>query len=293
MPQECNYQHHLQLALDNHEFRLVYQPIYCLTTKTLVGLEALVRWQSSSGAWIPPAQFIPLAEQSGLIIPLGNWILHTACQQMRQWQNTYPEYRALALSVNVSIVQLQQEDFVKTVDDIFATTELDPRQLHLEVTETSVLEQPQTVRATLEQLRQRQIQIHLDDFGTGYSSLRYLHDLPVDVIKIDRYFVHNMLDDPKSLAIVQGLIYLSNLCDLRVIIEGLELKEQVELAVHLGCRYGQGYFLSRPIPPAQIEKLLLTGSNVPKQRAKKLRQSHKLRNQHRGLWRLPPMSIAN
>ncbi len=255
----------LQQALEQDQFRLYYQPIYCLQTRELVGLEALVRWVTSTGQWISPAKFIPLAEQTGLIVSLGEWILKEACYQLKEWHLSYPKHSLLSMSVNISGKQLQQPNFFESIDRILQDSQLEPECLNLELTESILVDQIEIAQRNLELLRAKKVVICLDDFGVAYSCLNHLHQLPIDKIKIDQCFAREMMSNWKSLAIVKSILYLSDLMGLKVVIEGLETDEQVELAKSLNCHFGQGYYLARPLSKVQTDSLLAAADTINNQ----------------------------
>jgi diguanylate cyclase (GGDEF)-like protein len=241
----------LSQALVNNEFRLVYQPIVALASDTgrLEGFEALMRWEHPLGTLVPPTAFIPAAEESGLIVPLGAWALKTACLALRSWRTgSGRSGRMLQMSVNVSAIQLCGAGFSTAVRDIIDQTGIDPRELAIEVTEGAALHDPDHSLRALQELREFGVGIHVDDFGTGYSSLSYLRRLPVTRVKIDRSFVSadggDNLVDP---VIVGAVISLAHQLDLKVIAEGVETATQMDALKDLGCDSIQGYYISRPV----------------------------------------------
>ncbi len=252
----------MRRALKCSEFQLYYQPIVHLKTQQLAGFEALLRWPAEEG-WISPEVFIPLAEETGFIIPLGEWVLRNACAQFQQWRSRYPEAENLALSVNVSTVQLLHSDLLATLDRILAATGLPPQALKLEVTETTLMRRAEQVGEVLAALRSRQIRFCIDDFGTGYSSLSYLRDFSFDTLKIDRSFVMTLERDPKSQELVRTIIMLGKNLGLELVAEGVETREQLAHLRALDCDQGQGYLLSRPLPPIAAELVLTTGVPFP------------------------------
>jgi diguanylate cyclase (GGDEF)-like protein/PAS domain S-box-containing protein len=235
----------LKTALDNKEFFLLYQPIISLSNNQVQGFEALLRWQHPERGLVSPADFIPLAEETGLIVPLGAWVLREACLQMSRFQHEVPP---MFMSVNVSARQLEQHDFVAQVKTILQETGLRASRLKLEITESAVIENPKLVRGMLVKLKELGVQICMDDFGTGYSSLSHLHVLPLDTLKIDRSFIKELQSDPNSLAIVRTMTELAKQLGIDVVSEGVELTEQAELLKDLNCRYAQGYLFSKPVP---------------------------------------------
>lgn len=246
----------LRLAIDRGEFSLNYQPIVSLRTGKLAGFEALLRWKHPQEGFISPAEFIPVAEDTGLIVPLGEWVLRQACQQMRHWQQQYPAAKDLRMSVNLAGKQLQEPCFIQKVDDILAETGLRGEDLRLELTESMLMERTEEMIGLLQQLRDRQIQLSIDDFGTGYSSLSYLHRFPVTTLKIDRSFVSNMNSDAENFEIVRTVITLAHTLSMEVVAEGVETPEQSSQLRDLGCEYGQGYLFSRPLDEATASTFL-------------------------------------
>jgi len=217
--------------------------------------EALIRWQHPSLGQISPDSFVGVAEETGLIIPIGKWVLEQACRQIAEWQRSHD--RKLSISVNLSAKQLMHPSLTGTVEEILLETGLDPKQLKLEVTESTVMEHSERSMAVLKELDQIGILLSTDDFGTGYSSLSYLQRFPFDRMKIDRSFVDKLGSDKKSDAIVKTILMLGNNLGLEVVAEGVETAAQLELLQTLGCRLGQGYLFSRPITAEEAAKLLL------------------------------------
>jgi diguanylate cyclase (GGDEF)-like protein len=247
----------LRQALEHEEFLLHYQPIVSLTTGKLSGFEALVRWEHPKQGFVSPVEFIPLAEDTGLIVPLGEWVLRQACWQMRQWQLEYPEAaRELKLSVNLAGKQLQESNLVEKIDEILVQTKLPGESLRLELTESTLMERTEEMIRVLQEIRDRRIQLSIDDFGTGYSSLSYLHRFPVTTLKIDRSFVSNMSTDPDNFEIVRTVIALAHTLSMEVVAEGVETLEQSIQLRSLGCELSQGYLFSRPLDRKAAELLL-------------------------------------
>ncbi|MFN2452725.1 MAG: putative bifunctional diguanylate cyclase/phosphodiesterase [Pyrinomonadaceae bacterium] len=251
----------LRRALEREEFLVYYQPKVCLATSQIVGMEALVRWQHPEMGLISPAEFIPLAEDTGLIVPLGQWVLRTACAQNKAWQTA--GFKPLRVSVNLSSRQLQQPDLVEIVERAFTETGLDPRYLELELTESSVMQDAEYAVQVLRQLRAYGLKISVDDFGSGYSSLSYLKHLPIDILKLDQSFVSDMTTDPSNAAIVMAIITLAHNLKLEAIAEGVETEEQRSLLYLLKCDEMQGYLFSKPLPAEAFEQLLCDGQNAP------------------------------
>ncbi len=245
----------LRRALEKREFIVHYQPIVSLETKKIIGFEALIRWRHPEKGLIPPYQFIPIAEETSLIIPLGYWILKTACTQIRSWQKrfNYP----LQISVNLSSKQLRDPLLIQTITTILQQTELDPQTLKLEVTESLLIENIEKATEILLQLRESKIGICLDDFGTGYSSLSYLRRLPFDVLKIDRSFLVDLHPHDQNSKIIHAILSLAHTLGIQVVAEGIETYSQFHELNRLNCALGQGYYFSRPLDQSAMENLLL------------------------------------
>ena len=245
----------LRRAIERGELRLHYQPLIDLATDRIVGFEALVRWQHPVRGLVPPMAFIPLAEETGLIVPLGRWVLETACRQATKWRDARPDATRLLMSVNLSARQFAQVDLVDQVDAILTETGMDPATLELEITESVVMDQSEAGIRTLSRLRDMGVRLVLDDFGTGYSSLSYLKHLPLDTIKIDRTFVAG-LDSTADLSIVEAVIALAHGLQITVVAEGIETEAQFEILRAMGCDIGQGYLFARPLVAAEAARLL-------------------------------------
>jgi diguanylate cyclase (GGDEF)-like protein len=244
-------------ALERREFELFYQPKVDLVLGRVVGLEALLRWNSSEMGLVSPAEFVPLAEETGLILPLGEWVLSTAVQQAKSWRDKGFD---LTIAVNLSARQLQQPGLAETVLAIVDSSGLEPQHLNLEITESSVIQNAEPAIATLKQLRDKGIQVSIDDFGTGYSSLSYLKTLPIDVIKIDRSFVKELPGNADDAALTVAIISLGHNLRMKVVAEGVETEEQRQFLEQVRCDEYQGYFFSRPLPAAEMEALLQNDS---------------------------------
>jgi diguanylate cyclase (GGDEF)-like protein/PAS domain S-box-containing protein len=253
----------LRQAIEQKQFQVYYQPIVCLTTDKITGFEALIRWQHPDGNWISPAKFIPITEITGLIVEIGQWVLHQACLQMKIWHEQFPDFPNLTISVNLSGRQLREPDVVDKIDDILQETGLKRDCLKLEITESMLMDNPSAVKTLLKQIKSRQIKLSLDDFGTGYSSLSYLHSFPIDTLKIDRAFVVHANSEFKNKAITQAIVTLAQSLGMEVIAEGIETVDQLEQLKQLKCEFGQGYFFSKPLPKADIEKLLKSTQKLP------------------------------
>ena len=251
----------LRRGIEREEFEIYYQPITCLQLGTLAGFEALARWKHPFKGFISPSEFIPIAEETGLIVPLGKWLLRQACKQVRFWQAKYPEHPSIKISVNLSGKQFRDPQLIEDIDRILAETDLAGKFLKLEITESILIDNLETVTEIILELRKRQIQFSIDDFGTGYSSLSYLHRFPVDTIKIDRSFVSQMQTDRENSAIVKAIITLAHMLNMDVIAEGIETTSQLAQLKLLKCEYGQGFFFSKPLNIEQAEAFIF---NSPK-----------------------------
>ena len=246
----------LRKAIKREEFILHYQPIVSLTNDKIQGFEVLVRWRHPEKGLIAPGEFIGLAEETGLIIPLGFWVLKQACSQMRAWQIKYGGLATWKVSVNISSKQLVLPNFVAQVKQILKETELDPHNLKLEITESSLVEDTDYTINILKELKAMGIEFSLDDFGTGYSSLSYLHQFPFDTLKIDRSFVNSINNNEDKLGIVRAIVTLARNLGMDTIAEGIETVKQLAQLKALKCQYGQGYFLSKPVDKEIIEHII-------------------------------------
>ncbi|MDQ4121405.1 MAG: EAL domain-containing protein [Acidobacteriota bacterium] len=244
----------LRRAVENNEIIPFYQSIISFKTGKIVGFEALARWRHPSRGFVSPADFIPLAEETGLIIPLGQQMLEDACRQTREWQKKFKQ--PLTISVNLSANQFKQKNIVEKAADILIRTGLVPRDLRLEITEGVLMHNAAAAEQILSELKAIGVQLSIDDFGTGYSSLSYLHRFPFDILKIDRSFVSRMNTDKESWGIVKTIITLAQELEKSVVAEGVETENHRELLKRLSCQYGQGFLFSRPLEPSQAEKLL-------------------------------------
>ena len=252
---QLTLEHNIRKALRQNEFVVFYQPLIDLTSGNITGSEALVRWRHPDLGLISPAQFIPLAEETGLIISIGEWVLRTACHQARLWQNMFG--KPLTISVNLSARQFQQQDLVSVVNSALENANLKPEFLELEITESLGMKNPELTLRTLNELKSKGIRISIDDFGTGYSSLSYLKRFPIDTIKIDRSFVSDIQSNTNDAAIVVAIIALAHSLKLKVIAEGVEKPEQAEYLREHGCEKVQGFLYSPPISSDSFEKLFL------------------------------------
>lgn len=251
--ERIQFENDLRMSIQLEELYIEYQPKIDLSTGHTIGLEALMRWNHPKLGLISPAKFIPVAEETGLIIPLGEWILRRACEQNKEWQTK--GYPALRVSVNLSVQQLNQPNLVEKIKQILIETELDSKWLELEITE-SIFADIDHVAPILEKIRELGIHISIDDFGTGYSSLSYLKNLPVDILKVDASFIKDITTNQGSRAIVKAIIGFAEAFNLEVIAEGVENKEQLTILVDDGCNLGQGYLYSKPISVGKVEAFL-------------------------------------
>ncbi|GAB4240282.1 MAG: hypothetical protein Kow0049_28060 [Stanieria sp.] len=245
----------LQQAITKNQLHLNYQAIINLKTEQINCLEVLVRWKHPFLGLVSPGKFIPLSEETGLIIPLGQWVLTEACQQLSLWQKQFSHSLPLAISVNVSGIQLSHPELISHIDRLLQTFSLTGKHLKLEITESVLMENPSAVTKILEQLKQRDIQLCIDDFGTGYSSLNYLRYLPIDTVKIDRCFVSQEGND-KNYDILKAIINLAHSLELNVIAEGIETETQLQMLRNLGCEYGQGFLLAHPLNSQSVIDLI-------------------------------------
>jgi diguanylate cyclase (GGDEF)-like protein/PAS domain S-box-containing protein len=237
----------LRRALTRDEFQFYYQPIVSLESGTISGFEALLRWHHPERGLLTPYDFIPVAEATGLIVPIGQWVIRQACHQIQAWQTQFPDEPPLALSVNMSSIQLSQPDLAEQIGKVLTETGADGRHLKLEITESVLVDNAESAAATLRRLKQLNIRLCLDDFGTGYSSLSYLHQLPIDTIKIDRSFVSPLGMDEDNPEIARTIVMLAHNLGIDVIAEGIETAEQMAKLRQLKCDYGQGHYFSMPV----------------------------------------------
>jgi EAL domain-containing protein (putative c-di-GMP-specific phosphodiesterase class I) len=244
----------LRTALERREFELHYQPQVDTSSGRIVGMEALIRWRHPEMGMVAPNRFIPLAEETGMILPVGAWVLRTACEQLRTWQREGRDH--LRVAVNVSARQLAEPDFVQSVAAVLAETGLKPHCLELELTESTVMNDVEHAISVMRQLKKLGVKLAIDDFGTGYSSLAHLKRFEIDVLKIDQTFVRDLTVDPDDAAIVITIIALASNLDLEVISEGVETEEQIAFLRQHGCQQMQGYYFSRPVPPGAFITVL-------------------------------------
>jgi diguanylate cyclase (GGDEF)-like protein len=249
----------LRRALERDELRLVYQPLVSLTDRSIVGVEALLRWEHPTRGDISPSEFIPIAEETGLIEPIGMLVLERACRQAAQWHQARPDAAPIGISVNLSAVQVASRAFPAVMAEVLRATGLDPGSLSLEITESVMLRDADALTEALPALKSIGLALVLDDFGTGYSSLGYLTRLPLDAIKIDRSFVDGLGTDTRDTAITEAIIAMSHALSLEVIAEGVETARQAQELSQLGCGLAQGFLFSRPVPAQEITRLLDLG----------------------------------
>ncbi|MDF2589874.1 MAG: diguanylate cyclase/phosphodiesterase [Anaerocolumna sp.] len=247
-------QSELRKAIENQEFVVYYQPQINLETDKIVGFEALIRWQHPTKGIISPGEFISLAEETGLIVPIGNWVLKQACLQLRHWEDL--GFTDLVMAVNISVRQFKDKEFIHMVQDVIEETGINPKQLELEITESIALDDIDYSVTIIRKLKDLGVAFSLDDFGTGYSSMNYLKRLPVNNLKIDKSFVDSVLDNRSDQSIVQTIITLAQTLDLIVIAEGVEKNEQEQFLKTVKCDKAQGYLYSKPVPKEAAEQLL-------------------------------------
>jgi len=251
----------LRYALSRQELAVHYQSVVDLSTTEVIGVEALLRWQQPGRAYTPPELFIPIAEETGLIVPIGAWVLREACRQGRRWHDTVPGRLPLSVAVNVSGRQLKDNRFPETVRQVLAETGFPATSLVLEITESTLVADAEAASAHIRALRGLGVRISIDDFGTGYSSLAYLRDLPVDIVKIDQSFVLKGAAEVDN-SLIQAILHLGYALDLDTIAEGIETPHQAKRLRALGCSYGQGFYYSRPLPPKALEAYLNTQARL-------------------------------
>jgi EAL domain-containing protein (putative c-di-GMP-specific phosphodiesterase class I) len=244
----------LRYAIERHELLLFYQPKVDLKSGATIGVEALIRWDHPQRGLVPPGQFIAIAEECGLIVPIGRWVLREACRQARAWQ--IAGLSPISVAINVSSVELRDPAFVPGIRDILRETGLEARYLEVELTETVLMEDSRSAMQVLRDLKDLGLVLTLDDFGTGYSSLSYLKRFPIDSLKIDQSFVRDLTLEEGNPGIVIAVIGLGKSLHMRVVAEGVETREQLEFLCEHGCAQGQGYYFSRPVPATELLHLL-------------------------------------
>ncbi len=248
----------LRQAVQGQQLHLQYQPVVRLGGGSIIGFEALVRWNHPVRGLNPPSDFVPLAEETGLINPIGSWVLHEACTQMSAWRRAFPQ-RDLYMAVNISSRQFAHQDLAQQVRETLEGTELEPRNLKLEITESVLLENDETFRGTLEDLINLGVALHMDDFGTGYSSLSYLHRFPFEALKIDRSFVNAMGTDSRGIELVCSIVKLARALGMQTTAEGVETNQQRLWLQERKCQHAQGYLFSRPLDAAAARRLIDRG----------------------------------
>jgi EAL domain-containing protein (putative c-di-GMP-specific phosphodiesterase class I) len=254
LPWPCKFD--LRAALEQRQFVLYYQPEVELATRRIVGLEALIRWKHPERGLIPPMDFIPLAEKTGMILPIGDWGLAEACGQMQSWNRDNPDHSGVRVCVNLSALQFTREGLADHVEALLNRFNVSSRQLGLEMTESSLMADRRIALDVLGNLRRLGVCLLMDDFGTGYSSLNHLHSFPFDLLKIDRSFVSRITEGEQPLQIVKTILELARVMGMDVVAEGIETRAQHNLLRDLGCRYGQGYLYAKPMPAESITQLL-------------------------------------
>ncbi|MFN6565026.1 MAG: EAL domain-containing protein [Nostoc sp. ChiSLP01] len=250
----------LHRAIKEHnfqEFEIYYQPIVDIASGKIVAAESLLRWQSPELGIIYPTEFIPIAESTGLIVPIGKWVLKRVCQQIKSWRDDAGIY-SLRIAVNLSVIEFNQPDFIYKIVGLIESNDLQADCLELELTESMIMQDVNSAIATMNKLRSLGVKIAIDDFGTGYSSLIYLKNLPINTLKIDRYFIHNVANDLQKSAITKALIQMAHNLNLNVVAEGVEAEAELAFLRQHKCNSMQGFLFSRPLPAAEFENFLLT-----------------------------------
>jgi diguanylate cyclase (GGDEF)-like protein len=245
----------LRRAIEEDEFLLYYQPVMNAESEKLSGFEALIRWQHPRRGIVPPGDFIAIAEETRLIIPIGRWVIREACKQARIWQRAFPKLE-LNISVNIAPQQFTDPNLIDDIRDVLEKTKLPGQRLKVEITESAIMENPHEVAQRLNQIREMGVQLHVDDFGTGYSSLSHLHRFPIDALKVDRSFVISMGESDENMEIVRTIIALAHNLKLKTVAEGVETRGALEQLKKLGCDFAQGYFFSRPMEVSEATKFI-------------------------------------
>jgi EAL domain-containing protein (putative c-di-GMP-specific phosphodiesterase class I) len=250
-------------AVEAQEFVLYFQPIYELSSGELAGVEALIRWQHPERGLVPPDQFIPLAEETGLIVPIGKWALEEACREAIVLQRAQPrKAQPLTMAVNLSAKQLQEPDLVRDLASILRESGLNPQNLHVEITESVMMADTDFSVTRLKELKMLGVRLAVDDFGTGYSSLNYIRRFPIDVLKIDRSFIDGITDRGEVSALSEAILQLSRILKLHAVAEGIETREQLDRLLELRCELGQGFLFARPLERKAIEALVASGPSL-------------------------------
>jgi diguanylate cyclase (GGDEF)-like protein len=260
--QQVQLEDEMWRALKNNEFVLYYQPVIDLNSGATIGAEALLRWPNEHGDWLTPSEFIPLTEKCGLIVPLSEWVFSEACAQLQTWREKGLGLGDFTMSVNLSSRHFETAGLTAMIAGVVEQAEIDPKWLHLEITESMLMGKSESVISNFEGLKRIGIKFSLDDFGTGYSSLGYLRHFPIDLLKIDRTFIHDLPENADNAAIVATIIALANSLNLRVVAKGVETEVQASFLKEQGCHYAQGFLFSRPLPPDEFLSLLLERRGV-------------------------------
>ena len=250
----------LRQAIERQEFVLHYQPIVSLISEEIIGFESLIRWEHPIRGLVPPNDFIPVAEETGMILPIGNWVVLESCFQMKEWQELNPTAKDLVININISARQLEQKDLVKQIEYALIASELEPSCLKLEITESVIMENADQAISKVNQFREMGVRVSIDDFGTGYSSLSYLHRFPIDTLKVDRSFISRIGEEGEGAEIVQTIIALASTLGMDVVAEGIETSEQSKFLQQVNCSHGQGFFYSRPVDNDAVSEML---RNIP------------------------------
>lgn len=258
VPKQLQLETDLHSALKNNEFEVYYQPLIDLKVNQISGMEALLRWKHPQQGYISPVNFIPLAEETGLIVPIGEWVLREACTQTRKWHQM--GFSSLKVAVNLAEKQLREKNFVGTIDRILTMTDFSPRYLELEITETAILDE--TITNLLKEFKKRGLSLSVDDFGTGYSGLSYLKRFAIDKLKIDQSFIRDIPGSADSITIVSAIIAMAKELNINVLAEGVETEEQLEFLRKKGCNFIQGYYFSKPVDVNAFTQLLLTSKET-------------------------------
>jgi EAL domain-containing protein (putative c-di-GMP-specific phosphodiesterase class I) len=246
----------LRAALEHGEFRLYYQPILSMQSNQLISLEALIRWDHPTRGLLLPGEFLPIAEESGLILPIEKWVLHEACSQLKQWHEKYPSLRNVSVNVNISNRQFAQSSFIDGVMKALTVNGLNPESLKLEITENVLISNYAAANEVFTKLRNFGVQLEIDDFGSGYSALGYLQHFPISAIKIDKSFVDEMGKSRRGIALIRAIISMARELDMEAIAEGIETGEQLDQLRKLSCNLGQGFLLSRPLSKEAAQRIL-------------------------------------
>lgn len=239
-----------------HEFEIYYQPIINIASGKIIAAESFLRWESAELGFVSPAEFIPVAESTGLIIYIDQWVLENVCKQIKTWQDMGGI--SLRIGVNISVIEFNHPDFIKKIIEFIHINDLEPKYLEIEITESMIMQNANGAIATMKELQNLGVRIAIDDFGTGYSSLIYLKNLPINTLKIDRYFIHNVDKDPQKSAISKALIEMAHNLNLQVIAEGVETESELSFLRENSCDAMQGFLFSRPLPAAELENFLWT-----------------------------------